>query len=257
MNVHARSVSRPACVRRNSARNACDVLGRGRDEPEHQVGVGAEPDRRVRAADLHAPVQRLVEVLDLLHDVGQGSSAERSRGTRRARGTPDTGRRSCRSCRSSSRLLFDRRAVEVRRAPARPSPRRRGRSRGPRRRRTRCRRRRYPRAATAGSPRRDRRGRARTAASPASTNDGRRVGPLGEIEHRGEMPHAGVDELVVARLEHVLVAGAAHVTADHRARPERRVGPLAVIHVHAVIGALPRGTTKPVPSGRAPACPRR
>ena len=65
--------------------------------------------------------------------------------------------------------------------------------------------------------------------------------PGRKIEHGGEMPFARVDEILICRAEHVLVAHATHVAADHRGEPNAGWGHLLLIHVHAVIGALPRG----------------
>ncbi len=47
------------------------LLRRVPDEPEHQVGVGAETDRRVRAAHVDPAFPRLVEVLDLLGGIAE------------------------------------------------------------------------------------------------------------------------------------------------------------------------------------------
>ena len=107
MNVHVSSRSRPAVVRRNSTRNALHVLGRAAHQPEHQVGVGAEPHRRVGAADVdrappttcrgsRPPGRASRQVVGVAELVAEVVAAPR---------TPGRGRR---SCRSSNRLLAHR-----------------------------------------------------------------------------------------------------------------------------------------------------
>ena len=52
-----------------------DGVGGRTDEPEHQVGVGPEPDRRVRAANLHGVLPRGEQLLDLGHRRARSSGS--------------------------------------------------------------------------------------------------------------------------------------------------------------------------------------
>ena len=59
MNVHASVSWSPISVRRNSTTARWSSSAEPADEPQHQVGVGAEPHGRIRAADADVVPQRL------------------------------------------------------------------------------------------------------------------------------------------------------------------------------------------------------
>ena len=261
MNVHTRSVSRPACVRRNSATNACTSSGVAPDEPQHQIRVGAEPHGRVRAAHLDAALQRLVQVLDLLHDVGQavgreiaepvaGAEHRVQRVDRLALVSVLRHRAVSLSSVASAEVLDDPLGRLARRAHAigdadavvggaRP--------------------RRYPAGSARGSARRDRGGRPRTAASTAAIERPPTLsGRSGSVDDGREMSRARLDQVVVRRVQDVLVADARRRNSARPRGSERRIGPLAAEPRARRHRRLPARHDEPGPVGeRAPAFPRR
>jgi hypothetical protein len=76
MNVQTTSSSRPARVRPERDERVLHRVGGRPDEPDHQVGVGAEADRRVHAPNGHLRLPLLDQVLDLLRRVVHVEVAE-------------------------------------------------------------------------------------------------------------------------------------------------------------------------------------